>query len=115
MCEKLNFLLMVILGLVQRRHKSSDSETSHLERYMYLAIIGERERERERERGGGGGGGTDRQTGGNRILNSFFLHKRNKPRATLSRDESMIICWHPEPKYPYECSKVKFRSELVFI
>ncbi|XP_022301290.2 large ribosomal subunit protein mL42-like [Crassostrea virginica] len=48
-------------GLVQRRHKSSDGETSHLE--------------------------------------------RNKPRATLSKDESMIICWHPEPKYPYECSK----------
>ena len=56
MCEKLNFLLLVILGLVQRRHKSSDGETSHLERYMYLAIIGER----EREGGGGGDGQTDR-------------------------------------------------------
>ncbi|XP_062606425.1 large ribosomal subunit protein mL42-like [Saccostrea cucullata] len=29
----------------------------------------------------------------------------NKPSATLSADESMIICWHPEPKFPYECSK----------
>nr|XP_034305182.1 39S ribosomal protein L42, mitochondrial isoform X4 [Crassostrea gigas] len=31
--------------------------------------------------------------------------EKNKPSVTLSRDESMVICWHPEPKFPYECSK----------
>ncbi|XP_061187912.1 large ribosomal subunit protein mL42-like [Saccostrea echinata] len=29
----------------------------------------------------------------------------NKPSVTLSSDESIIIFWHPEPKFPYECSK----------
>ena len=79
MCEKLNFLLLVILGLVQRRHKSSDSETSHLERYMYLAII-ERERERERERKRereGGGEQTDRSK--ENIKTFFFYIKEISP------------------------------------
>ncbi|XP_048741278.1 39S ribosomal protein L42, mitochondrial-like [Ostrea edulis] len=28
-----------------------------------------------------------------------------KPSVTLSADESMVICLHPEAKFPYECTK----------
>ena len=27
----------------------------------------------------------------------------------MAPNESCIICWHPEPEFPYECTKVKSR------
>ncbi|XP_008543362.1 39S ribosomal protein L42, mitochondrial [Microplitis demolitor] len=37
-----------------------------------------------------------------------YCHRRNysdKPDELIIFKNDMAICWHPEPKFPYECSK----------
>ncbi|GFO43964.1 39S ribosomal protein l42, mitochondrial-like [Plakobranchus ocellatus] len=39
----------------------------------------------------------------NRLLSLSCQHNKSKPPdVCLSADKSMILCWHPEPEFPYE-------------
>ena len=33
-------------------------------------------------------------------------------RVVVTSDGAVICCWHPQPKFPYECSKPIPRSEI---
>ena len=35
------------------------------------------------------------------LRNSVYREER----IVANEDGSMIICWHPEPKFPYECTQ----------
>ncbi|KAK7499911.1 hypothetical protein BaRGS_00008759, partial [Batillaria attramentaria] len=39
------------------------------------------------------------------------LDSNRQPRLALAPDRSSIICWHPEPEFPYECTQPMPRQE----
>ena len=43
----------------------------------------------------------------------LFCFYSRLPRIAMAPDESSIICWHPEPEFPYEYTKVKSRCVFV--
>ncbi|XP_067012206.1 large ribosomal subunit protein mL42 [Anabrus simplex] len=36
---------------------------------------------------------------------ALFASKNSEEYVVMSDDGSTIVCWHPEPTFPYECSR----------
>ncbi|KAK7102314.1 large ribosomal subunit protein mL42-like [Littorina saxatilis] len=39
------------------------------------------------------------------------LDADRQPRVAMAPDKSCIICWHPEPEFPYDCTQPLPRNE----